>query len=328
MNLTLVNNYTNKTTPVFKNVYVPKVIPLSLISEKGIDAKNSGGDILGKILYVILSGELDSTTNGVMHFCIIRYNDNSYNRAYVYWSDVPKDYDPEEMWEPYPEISIEFNVSINNNNFIISGDVAQYIEDSDTEVPTSCSVTELEDYYKITLNDNLYNNCVKNETLYREFTQGIFYTDGEPTPTQPTLGDTFASIADAIRAKTGKSDTMTSLEMPSEIENIPTSSEKEYIDLTIPGDHIVVDETMFFVFESLTNSSGNWTLTAHVFALQDERTYGELQVQYLDENLNVINNGIGYYGGLYQYQTGGINSSTMVNLSQARYLRLYYPDNV
>ena len=149
----------------------------------------------------------------------------------------------------------------------------------------------------------------------------------EPTPVEPVIKSNYALIADSIRAKTGKTALMTAAQMPDEIASIPTSSEKEYIDLTITGDHIVVDETMFFVFESLTNNNDNWTLTAHVFALQDERTYGELQVQYLDEDLNVINDGIGYYGGLYQYQTGGINSSTMADLSQARYLKLYYPDN-
>lgn len=35
-----------------------------------------------------------------------------------------------------------------------------------------------------------------------------------------TLTDTFSDIADAIRAKTGKSDTMTPAEMPTEIASI------------------------------------------------------------------------------------------------------------
>lgn len=35
-----------------------------------------------------------------------------------------------------------------------------------------------------------------------------------------TLTDTFTDIADAIRAKTGKSDTMTPAEMPTEISSI------------------------------------------------------------------------------------------------------------
>lgn len=39
-----------------------------------------------------------------------------------------------------------------------------------------------------------------------------------------TLTDIFSDIADAIRAKTGKSDTMTPAEMPTEIGNISTGS--------------------------------------------------------------------------------------------------------
>lgn len=39
-----------------------------------------------------------------------------------------------------------------------------------------------------------------------------------------TLTDTFSDIADAIRAKTGRSATMTPAEMPTEIGNISTGS--------------------------------------------------------------------------------------------------------
>lgn len=44
-----------------------------------------------------------------------------------------------------------------------------------------------------------------------------------------TLTDTFSDIADAIRAKTGKSDTMTPAEMPTEIGNISTGSKNTKI---------------------------------------------------------------------------------------------------
>lgn len=40
-----------------------------------------------------------------------------------------------------------------------------------------------------------------------------------------TLTDTFSDIADAIRAKTGKVDTMTPAEMPTEIASISTGSQ-------------------------------------------------------------------------------------------------------
>lgn len=46
-----------------------------------------------------------------------------------------------------------------------------------------------------------------------------------------TLTDAFSDIADAIRAKTGKSDTMTPAEMPTEIASISGSGGIELIYL-------------------------------------------------------------------------------------------------
>lgn len=44
-----------------------------------------------------------------------------------------------------------------------------------------------------------------------------------------TITSAFSDIADAIRAKTGKSDTMTPAEMPTEIGNISTGSKNTKI---------------------------------------------------------------------------------------------------
>lgn len=48
-----------------------------------------------------------------------------------------------------------------------------------------------------------------------------------------TLTDAFSDIADAIRAKTGKSDTMTPAEMPTEIASISGGGGDGYIKQVI-----------------------------------------------------------------------------------------------
>lgn len=64
-----------------------------------------------------------------------------------------------------------------------------------------------------------------------------------------TLTDTFQAIANAIRAKTGKADTMTPAEMPTEIANISGGS-GGYIKVNT-GEYIKVNTIISTVTEVL-----------------------------------------------------------------------------
>lgn len=63
-----------------------------------------------------------------------------------------------------------------------------------------------------------------------------------------TLTDTFSDIADAIRVKTGKSDTMTPAEMPTEIASISGGSKISNIYI---GGYIKVNTIISTVTEVL-----------------------------------------------------------------------------
>jgi hypothetical protein len=146
-----------------------------------------------------LNCRLNNNTNGFFGFDVIRYSNGTYY-VYVTWADIPVDYSPDSM-DHYPELVYMFTVNIIDNNIILSGDIEQFIidaPDSGWEVPTCCTVEELDDYYLFTLDDDMYNYGLQNNVNYIKMSQGVFYgLENElrpapgPTPPEPTPTDDY-----------------------------------------------------------------------------------------------------------------------------------------
>lgn len=135
---------------------------------------------------------------------------------------------------------------------------------------------------------------------------------------------TLTAIADAIREKTGDSNTMTPLEMPTKIENIPTGGADEALLSLIAGTasgNITIRDvehlglTRFQFFSAMNSSIGSNQAVTSI-------TFPDLIDCYFPSQLTDSNYG-GFQGATNNQQSGQNSQLREIHLPEATQFRIY-----